>query len=624
MSKKISTENIILKAYNNQDRLTILKYSLEEYKKRYSIASTSKIIQLKKTGNNKKMIEEKEEIIKRNLEIIDTFIERLNKLNDNSEKDAKINEVRRNLNKTISNSKTLPYFINNSFKTRKTVAHYVRNSNIQINARNSNLQTNINKLKTNNGTRFKFEEQIENIENQQELIEKLGINKIKRLHTYENVQYKYSNRMDNKNREIILGLLLEYFIKTDEIIDPEYNIENNITLGENDYKVQKSALKLRKKNNILLKITEQLLLLNSDVNMYPPNSLKPIASGAFGKVYLINGNIYKYEHMRFKKISENFLKGRESIKNKFKVSYLYNNYVPATILFGVLLQNFLYKIDDRYVSEILNFSICYEKDIALTVMKPAFKDKNNTLLDFIIDKVDKPTYIIDLINIIIELCKILEIYQNKCCFIHRDLHADNIIINYQYSEDGILNFKLKFIDISSVSSAIIKYEGNYLVFKQLDIWYTKTPESINPFLSGMWNKYDLLYFVLNILFFDERTSIKKNLPIKNENFIKFIRLLLDIFNIADNYKSIVNTANIREHEYHGKIKPFRIKFYSVISKKSEREKLFKTKNKDTYKIFIPSFLKGYLESIKNTEMIRSFSGDSSLFSGTYVKENKLN
>ena len=198
------------------------------------------------------------EMIQDATKMIKSISERLNKLKGNPDKDAKIKEVKINLNKTIHNTKTLPYFINDSFKTRKTVAHYVRNSNIRINARNSNLQTNINELKANNGIRFKFEEQIENIEDPRELMEKLGIIKIKRLETYENIEYKPNiNSQDKIYRRMIFNLLLEYFIRTDEIIDPEYNIGNN-TLDEYNPKVQKSALKLRKKKYLFRELMNRI------------------------------------------------------------------------------------------------------------------------------------------------------------------------------------------------------------------------------------------------------------------------------------------------------------------------------------------------------------------------------
>jgi hypothetical protein len=602
MHKKILTENKILQAYNNGDRLTIFIESIKEYRRRY------KISEIKKIEKSTLLRPSYERTLKYNLNKINYFIRTLEGLKYNSEKNIKLTKVIDNFKKTVNNSLTLPYFINDSFKTRKTVAHYVRNSNIKINAKNNNLRTNINELKSNNGIRFKFEENIVTIESESELMEKLGINKIRRLQTYENIEnHPNINREDEIYRNEIFNLLLQYFIRTDEIIDPEYNIhETNSNLTEYHPKVQESALKLRNKNNILLKITKQLLLLNSKIGIYPSNSIRHIANGGFGKVYLIDSNIYKYEHIRFKKISNNFLQGRNIVKTQTKkVPYLYNNYVPSTILFGVLIQQFLFNINPLYVSEILNFSICYEKDIALTVMKQAFIGKNDTLLDFIINEIDRPTYIIDLINIIIELCKILEIYQNRCCFVHHDLHPDNIIINYQYSEDGMLDFNLKIIDISSVSSIIFKYKGEYLIFKQLDIWYAKTHESINPFLSFMWNKYDLFFLIIWILFSEERKSVNKKIPIEHENFKKFIKLLLKNFNIVDNYKNILNTTEIRDHKYHSGINPIRIKFYSIISAKSERDKLFKLKNKDIYKMFIPSFLKEYLENIKIEDKYKS-------------------
>lgn len=596
MHEKILTENKILRAYNNDDRLTIFIESVKEYKRRYKSSENKRIENGGYTEIGKII---KKRILYSNLTKIDDFINTLEMLKNNSNKNSKLSIVINNFKEMIKDSKTLPDFINDSYKTRKTVAHYVRNSNIKVNAKNTNLRTNINELKSNNGIRFKFEEQIENIQEPSILMKMLGIHNIRRLQTYENI----GNHPDDEiHRNEIFNLLLKYFIGTDEILDPEYNLENNITLTENNPKVLESALKLRAKNNILVKITEQLLKLNSGIGIVPDVSMKPIASGLTGKVYKINGNICKYEHMRFKVISNNFLKNRNIVKSKTKkVPYLYNNYVPATILLGVLIQNFLYRINSRYVSKILNFSICYEKDIALTIMEPAFAGDNKTLLDFIINEVERETYITDLINILIELCNILEIYQNECCFVHHDLHPGNIIINYKYI-DGILEFELKIIDFSSVSSIIFKYKDKYLILKHLDIFYIKTSESINPFLSGMWNKYDLFYFILNILFFNERTAVEEKLPIDNENFNNFIKLLLNISNIKDDYKIIFNNIEILPHKYYFRMNPFRIKFYSMIATKSEREKIFKTRNSNTYKMFIPSFLKKYLkkylESIK--------------------------
>jgi hypothetical protein len=85
---------------------------------------------------------------------------------------------------------------------------------------------------------------------------------------------------------------------------------------------------------------------------------------------------------------------------------------------------------------------------------------------------------------------------------------------------------LQIIDISSVSSIIFKYKDEYLIFKQLDIWYAKTHESINPFLSFMWNKYDLFFIIIWILFSEEKKSVNKKIPIEHENFKKFSAIVL--------------------------------------------------------------------------------------------------
>ena len=508
MNKIILNENEILKAYEERNEKTIFIKSIEDYRRRYKkyfYGEIEKIdAKLKETkifSNKFRLDTKKKELytkFKQNLGFISYIIDELNKL----EKTNDVTNIVTKFKNKIKISNTLPSFINNSFKTRKTVGHYVRNSNIKINAKNNALITNLNKGFNGN--------HIQNIEDETTLKDMLGISKIRRLSRYNN-NLTNNNSNDDNIRNNIFQLLLEYFIdaKT-EILDPTYN--NEEIYNESHPKLKESALKLRKKNNILLKITKELLSLDSGSDIYPTSNIKPIAQGGYGKVYKIKGDIFKYEHLRFRRITSDFLKNREGVKNKIKIPYLMNNYIPGTKLISFIIQNYLYKINSRYVPEVLDYSICYESDVSLTVMKSAFKGENKTLLDFIITEVTRPTYVIDLINIIIKLCEILEIYQNACCFVHHDLHTDNIIIEYSYEINGKLTFKLKIIDISHNSSVIIKYNDKYKLIKCYDIYYSRTVESVNPFLSGMWNKFDLFYFILITLFNEEIYLVKKKLP----------------------------------------------------------------------------------------------------------------
>jgi hypothetical protein len=586
MNKTIKNENEILEAYEESNEKTIFIKSIEDYRRRYRkyyISEIEKIDEkLKNISNNPSsykysnklnLITKKKELEK-NFRIIDSFI---HKLKDSEKNKNMVTRIISQFKQTIENSKTLPSFINNSFKTRKTVGHYVRNSNIKINAKNSALITNLNQGFNGN--------HIQNIEDETTLKRMLGISKIRRLSRYNN-NLANNNTNDDMIRNNIFQLLLEYFIdaKT-EILDPTYN--NEEIYNETHPKLKESALKLREKNNILLKITRELLLLDSGSEIYPTSNIKPIAQGGYGKIYKINGNIFKYEHLRFRRISSEFLKNRESVKNKIKIPYLTNNYIPATKLIPFFIQNYLYEIDNTYIPEILDYSICYESDVSLTIMKSAFEGENKTLLDFIITEVDSPTYIIDLINIIIKLCEILEIYQNACCFVHRDLNADNIIISYNRDLNGKIIPKLKIIDISHNSSVIIKYNDEYKLLKCYDIYYSRTVESVNPFLSGMWNKFDLFYFILFTLFNEEIYLVKKKLPKTHEKFKIFINILLIIFNLKDNYNEILHSINKNNTK---------LKFLSIFATKKEREKIFKDID-NIYLFFIPSFLKDFLEKL---------------------------
>jgi len=655
---KTSEENNILKAYNEKNYKRIHLSSFDEYKKRYnrfcknrlekidieltkinsklSYKSKDKLklkslimkkIELeesrkknnplsymfgKKTRdilniNNKlsninenilELITKEIEIQKeqqKNLQIIDYFINELKEIQEQN----KVKNIIASFENIIKESNTLPHFIDNSFKTRKTIPRFVRKNNIKINSKNQNLKTQVN-------DEFKkYIIDIINIETREELKNKLGLDKINSITKYNNLFNTNSDKY-NDIKDNILNFFLEYFIDPEnDILDPTYN--NNTILDEHHPKLKEAGLNLRRKNNLLVKITKELLLMNSDTeNIYPNSSIEPIAHGLSGKVYSINKKnsekkyIYKYETSRFRRKSTNFLKNRTGIKNEIKVPYLFNNFIPSVNLIGFFIQNYLCEIDrkyrnisenkerDTYVPDVLNYSICYNQDVILTVMESAFEINNNTLLDFIIAESHRNTFVIDLINIIIKLCEILDFYQQKCCFVHHDLHSDNIMISYRYDEgNSKLKFELRIIDISSRSSIVIKYNNAYKLLKHYDIWYSATPESVNPFLSGMWNKYDLFYLVLYILFYKERTTTNKKLPTNIQNFKNFINVLLFIFDIKDNYNEILNSIEKDT---------LKIKYYSMIATKEEREKLFNDKT-NIYLFFIPLFLKKFLEEL---------------------------
>jgi hypothetical protein len=252
-------------------------------------------------------------------------------------------------------------------------------------------------------------------------------------------------------------------------------------------------------------------------------------------------------------------------------------------------------------------------------MESAFKVNNKTLLDFMINEVNRSTYIIDLINIIIKLCEILEIYQNACCFVHHDFHLDNIIISYSYDIENKISFNIKIIDISSESSIIIKYKNKFILLKNYGIWYSRTVESINPFLSGMWNKFDLFYFISFILFNKKMFLVNKKLPINNPNFLKFINIILAIFNLNNNYNKILNSINKNTT---------RRKYLSLVASK-EKEKLFNDKT-NAYLFFIPSFLKNFLEQfvksniLSQQEKTNNFIPSISKFREKYLEEYNKN
>ena len=188
-------------------------------------------------------------------------------------------------------------------------------------------------------------------------------------------------------------------------------------------------------------------------------------------------------------------------------------------------------------------------------MNKAFNgNKNYEFINFIRENIDKETFVNDFFKILKELCEVLIFFQDKCCFIHYDLHLGNLLIDYKYN-NNILEYKVKIIDFE-LSSVVININGENKLLKYINMRQYKNPNAFNPLKSTMWYKYDLIKFI-GSFFFKYEDLYKKELH-ENNNYIKICNKLCEIFNIDINYrenyeKYLKKLQNELPHEIHGVI-----------------------------------------------------------------------
>ncbi len=368
-------------------------------------------------------------------------------------------------------------------------------------------------------------------------INKLGINQLSFLKT--------SNR----------GNTLENYIKNKQ----KKALENLINLYLMPIKENYTDVFLLYRENIMMCISFLLYDNKTNINI---KKLKKKGEGSFGKTYENekNNKIYKEENLR---IMTNYEKTHINTTKIFK-SYPINSYLSTQVLFSYMIQKYLYNLNNNFVPDIDNIQFFYNENKNLRNQSIAIKSitkmnnakltktENNILKPFlysmnlneiIFDKklklYTKYNFVKFILKIIIKMCDILNYYQEKCFFVHRDFHPYNIIVNFNLKPNNnidIDNFQVKLIDFS-LSSIIINNENHQLSQLQYTnlrpFWDCKYS---NPYLNKEWQKIDLKYFFL-FLFFN---TIYYGLNDENYNDIFHLKIIEQLENI------FINLLNIKE------------------------------------------------------------------------------
>jgi len=364
-------------------------------------------------------------------------------------------------------------------------------------------------------------------------------------------------------------------------------------------------------NIILLKLTKLLLKKNFSnstyIEIYNSN---PVSKGATGRVFRVDNKIYKFGHLRIY-YKSNF--------SKTKQIYGTVSYIPSLVLIEYSIQKYLHTLNNNYVPDIDNIDFDYDNDLSLMIMDYAFKESDSSyivsdLQKFIETEMDRQSFVVDFFNVFKKICEILNFYQEKCCFVHNDLHFGNIFIKYKY-EDSIFIFDIKLIDFG-FSSIIVYHDGKYKLFKDINLSGHKKIDFLNPFISNIWDKIDILFFISYFIF--SNISIKK---IENEymffgnskNILTIIKILCNIFDIDLNYIKKYIESNLEFKLFPTIFKIVRIDSY--------RKKIYGEKfNLDICK---PSKIIDILEKINiKINSLGSITNNTSITSNLALETNK--
>jgi hypothetical protein len=359
----------------------------------------------------------------------------------------------------------------------------------------------------------------------------------------------------------------------------------------------------KKKDIYLLEMSR--FLLKENLYFELPENKEYITKGGYGEIYIKDNIIYKCENLRFKDI----VNSKGTIK---KVKYGHYNYMSSVIFINYIIQHYLYKINLEYIKNnnikqwipnIYNVGFSYKLNLGVTIMDCAFVDKNNikknyTLLNFINKENTRETFINDFFKILIEICNILIFFQDKCCFVHNDFTQKNILIDYSYDSNSIINFKLKIIDFA-YSSIVIKINGKDYLLKYINNREILSPKLDNPKISVIWYKKDLFIFIAKLLLTNKYSNKEYILNKSLEN------KLLEIFQINEYYQirfsnKLNDIINIKEKEkelWHYK------RFIEKMS--PNRNNLKKIKNKSKFPIHHLSYIMFY-----NNKMKKEVYGDN--------------
>lgn len=404
------------------------------------------------------------------------------------------------------------------------------------------------------------------------MIERFGINKLE----FDTVQLQEDNiTLEDCQNKIL------YWIN--ELLLPiKYDLSdsnlNDVYITYNDF--------------VLLNLQFYLLYLKQGIHSRE-NANEKYKKGGWGLPFRIGNHVFKQEHIRY------------SIHNLYTKRKIYGkyNYQISTYFIGYIIQHYINYEFESYVPKPYTISYNLNKNIFETNMNRANKNKINyiscTLGTFfqkecIYKRSDFTTLFFKILK---KLSFMLKEMNNKIGFIHYDTHCSNIIINYQYSNNSILennnqqrnipiiHFDLKIIDLT-FSYILVKNKNNDICsLKYVNYQIYRDPKILNPLISSLYKNYDIMYFIITTLFY---TLIVKNI---NNNFVytnigeydEVINKIIDIYNF--NKDCIINYKNIfLNPKFHNA--------YNIVADKKYFEQILGENVNKLY--FIPYNLYNYL------------------------------
>ncbi len=268
------------------------------------------------------------------------------------------------------------------------------------------------------------------------------------------------------------------------------------------------------------------------------------------------------------------------IENLLLKKYPKRSYMSSIYLFSFFIQKYLHNLEPSYVPDIENIhyhftNMNHERRKSITKMNLVRRRINGlgysiNLFQLLTEPILKGTqkYFFEIINfeqffieVLKKLCIILQFYQERCFFVHRDLHTSNIMINFNLIDNqhfDLTNFEVKIIDFTYSSIIINNREGKSSEFMNTNYFYFFDVDVSNPYLNKDWDKFDLKYLFISLLL---QKIYKGDMILLNENILinrsvnqirrvrpikKIRQLLINIFNNRPDY---LNLYKLFKSEY---------------------------------------------------------------------------
>ncbi len=377
---------------------------------------------------------------------------------------------------------------------------------------NQNLKNNIEKINDNNDIFIKF-----------------GINKL----VFDKKQLENDNIEENNLIKTLIFWIKQIFLPIK--INLNEQIDTDIYLTYNDI--------------VLFNIQFCLLYLKNDI--HSREGSEEMTRGAWGAPFSKGEHVFKHEHLRH----------YESLNFSQRRLYPYYNYQMAVYFIGYIIQNYCNYYFESIIPRTYKITYNLLKNIAETNMNRANINKPNYISCNLNQFFRKPCIykrddLLDLFkNILKRICEILIPMQEKIGFVHRDFHPGNIVIIYKYKSkingsniiikennnvknDLIIDFDLKIIDFTFSSILINNEKEEVCLFKYTNWQVYRLPYLLDPLESNLYKCYDLIFFILRILF---NTFLihndHYNLDLYN-HYHNIIEYLVSIFAIKPEFNNV--------------------------------------------------------------------------------------